>query len=521
MVRMIYPGLRAETVGARHAAPAPPLSAADLGILRKLGKRPESAIEELRILRAGSKPHALVRPCTAGDGVERLSRQDLHTAATRFTADASRRRICKFIVAAGSASRMFQMFDSGEERPRRLLCERLHELALFPALAAAMSRRGLDARRLAQAGDWRPIADALLGDDGLGLAKLPKGLIPFHGYPDGARTALEEHVAEALGYAAGSGNLVHLHAVVSSGHERTAGAHLAAAARRFEHANVRIKTETSIQSDASRTIALDAGGAVVRDQDGRPALRPAGHGAALDNLNALRGDIVFVRTVDNVLPSAFFDFVSFHKKALGGVLFEIEAALHGCLAEISSAGAGEQAVRRAAELLEQRLSTPLPCDWPDRTREVRRRFLFDRLNRPLRVCAVVPNGGKPGGAPFWIRTPEGDRLRIVDRPEVDLTDNRQRDIWEAAPYFNPADLVCSVRDFRGNAFDLSRYRASGEWYILERLHEGEVIRVLERSGLWNGAMAGWNTVFVEAPPETLRPVKTILELLDLPALPRG
>ena len=491
----------------------------DLESLRAIGKRPVDAAAELSVLRAGTKPLDLARPCAPGDGVLQLTEAQQMRAADLFSRHAWRRQITKFVVAAGSASRMFRLFESGDEEPKRIFCSRLRDLALFPALEQSMRRRGLDAGRLAQQGDWESLATALLHRPGLGLADLPKGLIPFHGYADGPRTALEEHTVEALTYCAGYGNRIHLHAVVSAEHARSVCDHLSASARRFRNANIQIKTDVSVQSDSTRTLALDADGELLRESDGRLALRPAGHGAALDNLDALGGDLVFIRTVDNVLPAQFHPFVSFHKRVLGGVLFEIESAIHACLTALCADSADEQAAADAAELLRTRLFCPLPDGWDERSLESRRRFLIARLDRPLRVCAVVPNGGHPGGAPFWIRTPHGESLRIIDKPEVDFSDERSRRAWESAPYFNPADLVCSVRDFRGKPFDLREYQARGEWYVLERTRHGQPVRLLERTGLWNGAMAEWNTVFVETPPETLRPVKTILELLDLPAIP--
>jgi hypothetical protein len=491
----------------------------DLADFQACGKDPDAAARELRVLRRGAEPLALLRPCGPGDGVVRLSSEERQAAAKRYVEHAWSKQISKFIAAAGAASRMFQMFDTGEQEALRALRGRLPDLAFYPALEAALRRRGLDPQHIASQGDWQPIADCLLGKDGLGLGNLPKGMIPFHAYPGGARTALEEHVAESLGYAVGYGNLVHIHAVVSPAHESMVAAHLQAAADRFRAANIQIKTDTSVQSDSTQTVALDSRGDVLRGPGGRVVLRPAGHGALLSNLNSVDADLVFIRTVDNVLPAAFQEFVSFHKRVLGGVLLEIEAEIHECLSHLSTGPADGQYIRRGAEILEGRLSTPLPADWPTQPAEERRRFLIHRLNRPLRVCAMVPNNGKPGGAPVWIRTPAGERLRIADAPEVDLGCERQSEIWGSAPYFNPSDLICSVRDFRGNPFDLRRYQARDEWYVLDRFHHGEPIRALERSGLWNGGMAGWNTVFVETPAETLRPVKTLLELLDLPELP--
>ncbi|MCB9384651.1 MAG: DUF4301 family protein, partial [Bryobacterales bacterium] len=437
----------------------------DIAELRAIGKSAEDAAEELHVLRGGPRPLDLARPCTAGDGVLRLDDEEARDAARVYWDDAWRRQISKFIVAAGSASRMFQMFETGDEDQTRLFCERLPELALFPMLDAAMRKRGADAVELACKGDWRPLADVVMSSDGLGMAELPKGLMPFHAYPDGVRTPLEEHVAEAVRYAAGYGNRVHVHAVVASEHADQVCRHLEGAGRKCQTANLRVKTDVSVQSSSSRTVALDAQGELLRDEDGALVLRPAGHGATLENLNALHGDIVFVRTVDNVLPDEMHTYVSSQKRVLAGVLLQIEAKIHACLTALSRGETSDDILREGVELLTGRLGVALPATWDGMARSERRGFLFERLNRPLRVCAVIPNGGHPGGAPVWIKTPEGERLRIVDKPEVDLDDKRSRSVWESAAYFNTADIVCSLRDFRGRPFDLMRFQAADEWYV--------------------------------------------------------
>ncbi|MCL4809612.1 MAG: DUF4301 family protein, partial [Thermoanaerobaculia bacterium] len=137
-----------------------------------------------------------------------------------------------------------------------------------------------------------------------------------------------------------------------------------------------------------------------------------------------------------------------------------------------------------------------------------------RLARPLRVCGVVRNQGEPGGGPFWVRSRDGRLSRqIVEGAEVNLADPGQKAIWEAGTHFNPVDLVLSLRDSAGLPWDLSRFVDEEAVFVSRKSHEGADLLALERPGLWNGAMAFWNTLFVEVPIETFAPVKSVLDLL--------
>lgn len=140
-----------------------------------------------------------------------------------------------------------------------------------------------------------------------------------------------------------------------------------------------------------------------------------------------------------------------------------------------------------------------------------------QLNRPVRVCGVVPRESEPGGAPFWVKGAASgiETVRIVERAEVNMKAPDQSQIWESASYFNTVDIVCGVRDFQGHPFNLLNFRDAGATFVTTKLWKGRLLRSLELPGLWNGSMANWNTVFVETPRSTFRPVKTALDLLKL------
>jgi benzoate-CoA ligase family protein len=143
----------------------------------------------------------------------------------------------------------------------------------------------------------------------------------------------------------------------------------------------------------------------------------------------------------------------------------------------------------------------------------RRRALYDRLDRPLRVCGMVPNSGEPGGGPFWVRGADGQMaLQIVEKAQIDDT-AVQREILEQASHFNPVDLVCRLRDHRGRRYDLLDYIDPAAAFVSEKSTGGKALLALEHPGLWNGAMAHWNTIFGEVPAATFAPVKTVFDLL--------
>jgi len=244
-------------------------------------------------------------------------------------------------------------------------------------------------------------------------------------------------------------------------------------------------------------------------------LRASGHGALLGNLAALKGDIVFIRTIDNVLPDRLKRAVCYFKDVLGGLLVEVQERVFEALSALSSGPAGDEILADIRQMVESDLSIRLPRSYAEATPAAKTETLCRVLNRPLRVCAMVPHEGEPGGGPFWVEDPEGsESLQIVEAAQVDMDSPEQRDIWQSSGYFNPADIVCGLRDFRGKPFNLAGYRDPEAWFVSTKSFGDRQVRVLELPGLWNGGMAFWNTVFLEVPKATLHPVKSVMDLLD-------
>ncbi len=488
-----------------------------------LGIAPHEAARQVALFRRPPPPARLLRPCTTGDGIrvlpERLQPRLVDAAARAGAAG----RIGRFVPASGAATRMFKPLladqAGGEETDevRRFFAE-LPRFPFFDALAQVARERGIDV-----AGDLPPearraVVDLLLGPEGLGYAELPKGLIPFHRTAGGVRTPVEEHLVEAALVIGRRAGVCRVHFTVSPEHEGRFRDVVERVRPELERlSRTRFEVTFSHQGRATDTLAVDLEDRPFRLADGGLLFRPAGHGALLGNLQALAGagwDLVQVKNIDNVLPDAGKYPVVRWKRLLTGLLATLGERAAEIAARLERAGAGEAERAAAERFLAEELDRPLPQGLAALPPEERRHRLLDLLDRPLRVCGVVRNAGEPGGGPFWVESADGEAsAQIVETSQVDPSDPAQRAIHAAATHFNPVDLHCTLRDRRGRPYDLDRYVDPSTVFISTKSHEGRPLKALERPGLWNGAMAGWNTVFVEVPLATFAPVKTVFDLL--------
>jgi len=389
----------------------------------------------------------------------------------------------------------------------------LEKFAFFGDLRKAMTQDGIEVETLLRKGEYKPILEYLLTSKGLSLADLPKGLIKFHAYRSHSRTPFEEHLVEASAHVRDRNGLARVHFTVSPEHETQVRDHIEDIRNLYEKRGSAFDVGFSTQRPSTDTLAVDMADRPFRDKDGRLLFRPGGHGALLGNLHDLGGDIVFIKNIDNVVPDRLKAETYRYKRALGGYLVEVQRQLFTYLERLSSGAAEEALLEKAFEFSRDRLSI-VPLPGKGLSRRERADYLIRKLDRPLRVCGMVRNVGEPGGGPFWVDHPErGLSLQIVEASQVDMDSAEQREIWESATHFNPVDLVCGVRDYLGRPFDLMRFRDPQTGFISVKSKEGKELKALELPGLWNGAMAEWNTVFVEVPIITFNPVKTVLDLL--------
>ena len=479
----------------------PLFSPADLSQMAELGIDPAEALRQIELFRNPPPFTRVLRACRVGDGIRKISKVSEPWLLARFEEAVRRGRIAKLVPASGAATRMFKELladlNDGAQGPPppevRTFLENLPRFAFYEDLAGLQDRR--------------TILEHLLTEKGLNYAELPKGLLKFHRYPDGPRTPFEEHLVEAADVTRDEEGNCRLHFTVSPQHRERFEALLEEVRGRYEaRYDCRFDVSFSHQQRSTDTIAVDPENRPFRQEDGTLLFRPGGHGALLGNLADLAGlgwDIVLLKNIDNVVPDGRKPLVNGWKKALSGYLLALQERIFRALERLE---ADPAALEEAAKLVEEELSRPIPAGAD------RRQFVLDALNRPLRVCGVVRNQGEPGGGPFWVEDERGQlSLQIVESSQIDP--KVREEMLAGSTHFNPVDIVCALRDRNGAPYDLHRFVDPTTIFISSKSHEGRPLKALERPGLWNGAMAGWNTVFVEVPDETFAPVKSVLDLL--------
>ena len=499
----------------------------DLSRMARLGIDPAEAARHVELLTHPPAPTALARPCTRGDGVERLAEERHRDLLALFQEAEKEGRLSKFVPASGAASRMFQSLQKALDEPGTTFDDQASRAAKGDRAAAEVVRFVAElgdlpfaAELRAAAGDaafadprgrLRDLLEALLLPSGLGLAGRPKGLVPFHLEEEGARTPFEEHLVEAALTVRDASGRTPVHFTVAEEargeFEALLERHRPELERRL---HARFEVGFSVQERATDTLAVGLDGRPFRTAEGELLFRPGGHGALLGNLAATGGDVVFVKNIDNVVPDSRKGPTLLWKRLLAGRLLEVERRARHLLALLDD---GAEAADEALAWLRETFgdATAETDGLPSAERAA---WARGRLARPLRVCGVVRNEGEPGGGPFWVRGRDGRLARqIVESAEVDLGDPSQKALWFSGSYFNPVDLVVSLRDRRGRPWDLARFVDPEAVFVSRKSHGGADLLALERPGLWNGAMASWNTLFVEVPIETFAPVKSVLDLL--------
>lgn len=430
--------------------------------------------------------------------------------------------IVKFVPASGAASRMFKNlfeflgadYDQPTTKFEKAFFEGIRDFASYEDLDVACERTaGKGIAALMEEGNYKAVVAALLETAGLNYGALPKGLLKFHKYPEGARTPLEEHLAEGAMYAAGKSGKVNVHFTVSTEHRELFKKLVAEKAGEFAgRYGVDYNISFSEQKPSTDTIAADMGNEPFRE-DGKLVFRPGGHGALIENLNDLDADIIFIKNIDNVVPDKLKEDTVTYKKLIAGVLVSLQKQAFEYLELLDS---GKYTPEQVMEIL-QFVQKKLYCKNPE-TKILEDAelviYLKNKLNRPMRVCGMVKNVGEPGGGPFLAYNSDGTiSLQILESSQIDMNDPVSKEMFEKGTHFNPVDLVCAVKDYKGNKFDLVKYVDKATGFISYKSKNGKDLKALELPGLWNGAMSDWNTVFVEVPLSTFNPVKTVNDLL--------
>lgn len=459
------------------------------------GLTPAALETQLKNFREGFPFLPVTRAASCGDGIRVLDAAGIEQAAARYDRAKESLRVVKFVPASGAATRMFKdLFEFVREGRRTAVVGELlvnrRRFAFWPELRTII---GDDADEL------RTVENIVA--EGLRYGETPKGLVSFHRYGDEVRKAVEEHLVEGAQYAAAGGE-VKIHFTVSPEHLTRFEALLAEKIPGYESRfGVKYRISFSVQDPSTDTLAVNPDCTPFRRADGRLLFRPAGHGALIGNLGKIDADIVFVKNIDNVTTDARRGDTVLYKKALAGVLLALQERIFEYLMALEVPGAELEPI---AAFIENELCVKLPKDYGTA-------LLRQVLDRPIRVCGMVRNEGEPGGGPFWVTGADGlETLQIAESNQIAP---EKRELMRLATHFNPVDLVCSFRTSKGGRFDLQEFVDPATGFISRKSDGGRELLAQELPGLWNGAMARWNTVFVEVPITTFSPVKVVTDLL--------
>jgi hypothetical protein len=486
------------------------------------GMSPEQAATQINNFKEGFPFLPVVEAASPGNGIKKLSKVELDRYIMEYMQKASGKAIVKFIPASGAASRMFKdlfaFLDGNSDLDQspfvRKFIDNIKKFAFYKDLDGALQKDGSSIDQALKENDYKRIISYLLEEKGLGYGNLPKGLLKFHHYDEQDRTPTYEHFIEGVRYAKGLNDTVRLHFTVSPEHEEKFHEEVNAIQPDLEKQfGVKFEVIFSEQKKSTDTIAVNPDNTPFQEEDGSILFRPAGHGALLENLNEINADLIFIKNVDNVVPDRLKDTTVDYKMAIGAMLLDIQEKAFASLEKLDK-GLDESSVSSAETTFTDILLGKLPEGFENRPLEEKGAFLKTKLNRPIRVCGMVENTGEPGGGPFWVKEEDGSlSLQIAETAQIDLDDPKQKEILQNSTHFNPVDLVCSTIDYMGQKFDLPDYRDMKTGFISSKSKGGKDLKALELPGLWNGAMAEWNTLFVEVPLITFNPVKTVNDLL--------
>jgi len=500
-------------------------SSHDQQVIDQLGIKDNDIQKQLRQFREGFPPLPIVKNVSEGDGIHKITRAEQQELMELYEQACRELDVPKFVPASGAASRMFKaLYEFMNDADARLedhpdvktFMDGVNDFAFYNDLARAAAADGHDLAALKLSKDYHTILSYLLDESGLNYGFLPKGLIKFHRYADGSRTAAEEHLVEAALYATSKNRQVYLHFTVSAQHRELFRRHLKEAREKYEKEfDVTYHIEYSEQDPSTNTMAVDFDNNPFRDEEGELLFRPAGHGALLANLNQLDSDLVLIKNIDNVVPDHLKEETVVYKKLLGGLLVRYQRKIFSFIEALHmQEEPSDEFIEGIVKFLKEEVFYEVSPEFEKESNAGKRDVLLRILNRPIRICGMVVNTGATGGGPFWVENADGSRsLQIVETAQMDMDDPDVKSLLGEAGYFNPVDAVCGLKDYQGKAFDLMQYRDENTGIITEKSLGGRNLKALELPGLWNGSMADWLTVFMEVPAVTFNPVKSVVDLL--------
>ncbi|MGB6152348.1 MAG: DUF4301 family protein [Pricia sp.] len=499
----------------------------DLELLSEKGISERKVREQIKTFEEGIPFVQLEKAVTVGEGISKFTDEEEKRLIERFDRAKKETDLLKFVPASGAASRMFRSlfnfldrYDPSSERFEKYL-ERTGDsdmkvfsegLTDFPFYNIVRNR--IKGKTSSKDEEIYLFVKEILSEDALNYGFYPKGLLPFHNYGDYAATPFEEHLKEASEYAK-SGDTAHLHFTISEQHGDMYNKEFSDVKDRVSKAvATSFNVSYSYQKPSTDTIAVDMENHPFRLDDGSILFRPGGHGALIENLNDQDADIIFIKNIDNVTVPRFASAVVDSKKVLAGVLLKVQEKAFGYAKLLNDGNLSTGQLDEVKNFLENALNVRFSDSFAGFTIAQQIEILKDKINRPVRICGMVKNEGEPGGGPFWIKDAKGNvSLQIIESAQIDMDNDQQAEILKNATHFNPVDLVCGIKDHAGEKYDLMKFVDTKQGFITGKTKDGRELKALELPGLWNGAMAFWNTIFVEVPLQTFSPVKTVNDLL--------
>jgi len=505
----------------------------DLQQIKQKGLEAKDVENQIDNFKQGFPFIKLVAAATPTHGLHSFSESDAKGLAIFFDENYKDYDLLKFVPASGAASRMFKHLfefmlnytgsdadiadyesDKGFNSVFNFF-DKIENFAFYKQLQEILANDGFDLQRLIADKDFKIILEYFLTDKGLDYAAMPKGLLLFHNYPEGPRYSLEEHLVEAANYSTNSEKQSKIHLTVSPDHQFKFESAVEEKSPAFQDKyGVKYFVDFTQQMPHTDIVAVDMNNQPFRLDDGSLLFRPGGHGALIENLNQLESEIVFVKNIDNIVPDRLRETTYLYKKVIGGLLFKLQDQAFEYLDMLDDGNIEDSKIEEIKEFAQKELNIHISPAFIAYDKMDKIDFLFNKLNRPMRICGMVKNEGEPGGGPFWVQSENGEQsLQIVESSQMDLNNTNQKEIVANATHFNPVDLVCGIMDFNGNKFDLKEFVDPATGFISIKSMGGKDLKAQELPGLWNGAMANWITVFVETPIITFNPVKTVNDLL--------
>ena len=504
----------------------------DLLLIEKKGIKTKDIVAQLQIFKKGLPFINLHESATLHNGILDIESSKKKELISFYETKLDHVKVLKFIPASGAATRMFkflfQFLESYNKDHESInsyinkhnasqLSVFLVGLEKFPFYKTLLQTAIQQSKNFEQKSINDKVVELIkliLDEEVLNYSNYPKGLLPFHKYKDHTATAFEEHLFEAAKYTASKG-IANLHFTISEKHKYQFD-------KEFEHIKTIVEQKTrtrfnisfSYQEESTDTIAVNSKLQPFRDNENNLHFRPSGHGALLNNLNTLDADLIFIKNIDNVVIFKYEDEIAEYKKLLAGLLLTKQNKVFNYLKKLDEGDSSEDLLKEIQLFLSSELNVEITKDFNKFSKNYQIDYLTSKLNRPMRVCGMVKNEGEPGGGPFWVINSDGSKsLQIVETAQVDISNKKQQAILNSATHFNPVDIVCSTKNYKGENFNLNNFIDEKSAFITQKTRFGKIVYALELPGLWNGSMAKWNSIFVEVPLITFNPVKTVNDLL--------